>query len=499
MQIKVKIILSLTFISIFSDLIFISQIRAEAWVIDHQQDWTMNAGNILNLKFEKGFAIMTGNTSSYKSHLKKFSKKKKINSFFIKQSPVWQNWQPIANIGPVNLADAPVLLSKGYKDYWIFGRYKKTKSKKNFKAQTAKLQDYDIPLKTTAYTNQYNAPGGLKKSLGGYHAWQSKDMTNWVHHGPVTEGFSRWVTTAEYVEGKTYIYYDYPNDQDPHLYIDNDLSDGKPGKNLGLAFKDPSHGSDCTVIRDLEGKFHIIYEDWSPINARKHSWDSPLAGHSVSLTGKGDFKILKPAVDHRTKATGVMSEYLHPHWKQHPDWDSNIAKYNVHQPEQDAYGDWASICIGGQYYLFGDYHPAHKKIRVAWFTSANLNTPFEFCGEIGSGHPDPDIIFAEGKFYLATQMKTDYVSPGPWVGSVQVRIGIDTDNNGKSDHWGEWQEVKETYDYIKGYSKQIKRIPAGYDTKNLPAGFAFEFEIKSQLTSKNKCNPILDKITFSFH
>ncbi len=99
----------------------------------------------------------------------------------------------------------------------------------------------------------------------------------------------------------------FPNDQDPHLFIDDDLTDGKPGKNMGLAFADPSDGSDCAVIRDLDGKFHIIYEDWSPINAGKHSWDSPLAGHSVSPNGMyTPLKIKQPAVDHRTKPTGKI-------------------------------------------------------------------------------------------------------------------------------------------------------------------------------------------------
>ena len=168
-------------------------------------------------------------------------------------------------------------------------------------------------------------------------------MVNWVHHGPVTEDFSRWVTSAEYKDGKVYIYYDYPNDQDPHVYIDEDLTDGKPGKNMGLAVKDPSHGSDAGFIRDKEGRFHVILEDWSPINASKRSWDSPLAAHAVSEDGVKDWKFLAPPVDNRTKDTGKIAEYKHPHWLQHPDWNTNIGKYNVHDPEQEAYGDWAPI------------------------------------------------------------------------------------------------------------------------------------------------------------
>jgi hypothetical protein len=99
---------------------------------------------------------------------------------------------------------------------------------KGFKAQPATLKGFDVPLMTTPYPNPYDAPGGLKPDLGGYHAWQSKDMVHWVHHGSVTEKASRWVTTAEQVDGRTYIYYDFPNDQDPHLYIDEDLTTSNP-------------------------------------------------------------------------------------------------------------------------------------------------------------------------------------------------------------------------------------------------------------------------------
>ena len=325
-------------------------------------------------------------------------------------------------------------------------------------------------------------------------------MKNWVHHGPVTPGFARWTTTAEQVGGKTYIYYDFPNDQDPHLIIDEDLTDGKPGKNMGMALNDPSHGSDCAVIRDLEGKFHIIFEDWSPINARTHSWDSPLAGHAVSPNGIDKFNIVKPAVDHRTKPTGETAEYLHPHWvKEDPKrFSTNVAKYQVHEPEQDAYGDWASIAIGGQYYLFCDFHPANDKIRIGWFTSSSINEPFEFCGEIGRGHPDPDIGFAEGKFYMITQTAHDYVSSGPWVEKVETRVGVDTTNNGIIDKWSNWSEVKESYDYIKGFSKQIKKTPARQNLAGLPEGYAFQIEVKISDVTSNASKPLIESLELSF-
>ena len=287
---------------------------------------------------------------------------------------------------------------------------------------------------------------------------------------------------------------------------------------MGMAFKDPSHGSDCTFIRDLDGKFHVIYEDWSPIDASRHSWDSPLAGHAVSKDGIGDFKILAPAVDERTKPTGKFAEYPHPHWhatlpEKYPGKAAPedvpmhrikkgevraFAKYEIHEPEQNAYGDWASICIGGRYYLFADYHPANDKIRVCWFTSSSSEEPFTFCGEIGRGHPDPDIMFAEGQFYLATQMKTDYVSSGPWVETVEVRVGVDTDNERSIDQWTEWQAVKETYNYIPGFSKQVAKRPASLDLGGLPEGFGFQFEVKISDSTANASKPILDRVVVSF-
>ena len=72
-------------------------------------------------------------------------------------------------------------------------------------------------------------------------------------------------------------------------------------------------------------------------------------------------------------------------------------------------------------------------MSVGWFTSRSIDEPFEWCGNIGKGHPDPDVMFAEGKFYLATQQKDDFVSPGPWVEDVHVRVGVDTDNDKQID------------------------------------------------------------------
>ena len=472
------------------------------WTIDSQEEWAQATASQRGLSIEDGVASPTGRTATFTSTLERFDEKRTARSVTVTQSPLWLDWQPVENLGPVNLEDAPAFLALGPGDYWVFGRYGDARRTDDFEAEPATLEGFEgTALLTTPFENQYDAPGGLEPGTGGYHAWQSRDMVHWVHHGPVTEGFSRWVTSAEHVAGKTYIFYDFPNDQDPHVYEDADLFDGKPGKNLGMAFEDPSHGSDAGFIRDLDGNFHVFYEDWSPINARKHSWDSPLAGHAVSRTPAGGYEILAPAVDHRTKATGEVGRYNHPHWvKEDPErFASNIAEYAIHAPEQNAYGDWAAIAIGTQYYLFGDFHPAEgRPLQVGWFTTDDLDQPFQWCSSIGKGHPDPDIGFAEGRFYLFTQQSTDYVSPGPWVEDVQARLGVDTDNDGEADQWTDWQAIRESYDHVEGFAKQIARTPARLDTKSLPAGFGFQFELKLTDTTANASKPMIDRVEVAF-
>jgi hypothetical protein len=477
-------------------------------VLQSTQDWKNYAQEIDGVSIENGVIAPVKKKGVYRSRFIAFPQKRSVQSITLSCSPKWDNWQATPKkVAPRTLGDAPIFLVKGSKDYWLFGRYKGGNPKsKGFKPKEVNMEGYEMPLLTTPSSNLFTAPGGLKKDLGGYHAFQSRDMKNWIHHGSVTNRHAKWSTTAEFVDGKAYIYYDFPNDQDPHLYIDDDLTDGKPGKDMGLAFLDPSDGSDCAIIRDLDGKFHLIYENHSPINARSHSWDSPLAGHAVSDTGIGGFKILPPAVDYRTKPTGIFKEYSHPHWhaeqpQKFPAKEGTkqaYARYEVHEPVQDAYGDWGAIAIGGRYYLVGDFHPAHQSIRTAILTSPSLDEKFEFIGELGQGHPDPDIGFAEGQFYLINQTSKDYVSPGPWVETVEVRVGVDTNKDGKVDAWSKWAEVKEKYDHIPGFSKQIERIPASLNLKKLPKGHGLGFEIRLSDTTENHSKPLIDKVKISF-
>ena len=82
------------------------------------------------------------------------------------------------------------------------------------------------------------------------------------------------------------------------------------------------------------------------------------------------------------------------------------------------------------------------------------------------------------------------MSPGPWVESVSARVGVDTGNDGTIDRWTDWTEVRETYDYIPGFSKQIQRTPATLDLSELPAGYGFQIELNLTDTTANKPKPM---------
>jgi len=81
---------------------------------------------------------------------------------------------------------------------------------------------------------------------------------------------------------------------------------------------------------------------------------------------------------------------------------------------------------------------------------------------------------------------------------VEVRVGIDTSKDGKADTWSKWAEVKEKYDHIPGFSKQIERIPASLDLKNLPKGHGLGFEIRLTDTTENSSKPMIEQLEIRF-
>jgi hypothetical protein len=385
---------------------------------------------------------------TFSSELKTFAKPRKADRLVLKQTPAWNNWEKIPSVKPAGASNAPIFLPVADGEYYFFAC----------------------------------------RGRAGYNAWHSADMKTWTHYGLVAK--SRWATSAEYKDGTFYIYYDQPNDGKPHLVMDTNIKDRELGEHVGVAFDDPTGGSDCGVFRDEDGTFHIIYENWSPVNAKQHSWDSPLAGHVDSPDGIRGFvhDELPPPVDERPIIDGTKKK-----------------RYRKH--ETDAYGDWTIIKVGSQYYLFGDYDSTsdeEKSMRVACFTSSDINSRFTRVSEIGENlHPDPTVGFAEGRFYLIVQNRKgaeqyDFASPGPWVDGVEARAGVDTDGDGAVDQRTSWQKVKEAYRRKPGFARVIESDPAALDLSSLPAGRGFRFECRLTRDANDPVQAVLDRADFMF-
>jgi hypothetical protein len=437
-----------------------------------------------------GYATAQQATASLSTIIAISAEPRRLSKVVVEQSQVWDNWETLPDVTPAGLRNAYVFLPVKAGDCYLlamppgsnvpYPAGMSEKEKRTFRKEW---------LKDNPEPNNSNC----------YHAWHSTDMANWTHCGQISN--SRWVTTAEYADGQFYIYYDEPNDQDPHLIIDDNLKDGIVGKEMGCVFPDPTHGSDIAAFRDEDGTFHLIYEDWSPIDASKNAWDSPLAGRVSSPDGITGFTFGQHpnVVDHRTTPTGATGTFKHGA-SAAVNNGSPVLTYHVHEPAQDAYGDWTMIKIGKHYHLFCDYDSADhaKSMRMGRFTSPDLNQEFTWSGEIGEGfHPDPSIGFAEGKFYAIMQRETDFVSPGPWVDGVEARAGVDTDGDGTIDQWTEWQRIAEAYSHKPGFARIVDVAPATLDASNLPAGLGFQLELRTQALA-NGVQPIIDRIEATF-
>jgi len=150
-------------LTLFS-LSLITCLNAETWKVDSNDEWVETLGNTSKVTIESGMVEPQEEKVSISSKLKTFEGKKKALNLTLTQSPVWLNWEPISNLGPENLQDAPVFLALGPDDYWMFGRYGNDKKKSEAsKGEPVTLDGFEIELKTSGYDNQYDAPGGLEE------------------------------------------------------------------------------------------------------------------------------------------------------------------------------------------------------------------------------------------------------------------------------------------------------------------------------------------------
>ncbi|TWU34097.1 hypothetical protein Q31b_55680 [Novipirellula aureliae] len=121
----------------------------DAWVIDSQRDWQQAVADQSNLQFEDGFATPTAKEATLRSTMKSFDEMRSANLITIDQSSAWLSGKPVGQIGPNNVADAPVFLRKRDNDYWFFGRYKP--SADSAPVAPAELNGFDVPLMTNPH------------------------------------------------------------------------------------------------------------------------------------------------------------------------------------------------------------------------------------------------------------------------------------------------------------------------------------------------------------
>jgi hypothetical protein len=92
-------------------------------VIDTQAEWQQNTTKRSGLEIRDGMASPTAQEATLASTWKTFPTKRAARSIVFDQSPEWLDWEQTDDLGPVNLGDAPVMLSLGPGNYWMFGRY----------------------------------------------------------------------------------------------------------------------------------------------------------------------------------------------------------------------------------------------------------------------------------------------------------------------------------------------------------------------------------------
>ena len=114
----------ITFAVIFVFFVLAFSLRAEDLVWDFSSpDFQKSISSGEVAAEEAGGISFKSKHSLVRMTMKSFEEKRSVSTVTVSQAPTWLNWNPIENLGPSNLQDAPVLLTLGPDDYWIFGRF----------------------------------------------------------------------------------------------------------------------------------------------------------------------------------------------------------------------------------------------------------------------------------------------------------------------------------------------------------------------------------------
>ena len=115
-----KIICSISFLAL---LLGHAIAAPETWSLGTAAEWADGVESSEGVTIEKGVASPTEKAGSLRTRMKSFKEKRSAKALTLEQSTLWHNWEAKPRIGPKNLRDAPVFLTMGPGDYWMFGRY----------------------------------------------------------------------------------------------------------------------------------------------------------------------------------------------------------------------------------------------------------------------------------------------------------------------------------------------------------------------------------------
>ena len=468
----------------------IEPVQGSNWNIDTVDEWgiAIDRDNS-NYLVSDGFAISSANNSVFQSRVQSFETKQTFQDMLIQQSKEWNaiKWTDTNDDISPGANNAMVFVTPGEDDYIVIDRIN-----------------------------------------GQYFIYHSTDLVDWERKGVIGAGY-RWVTTAEYHDGRLFIYHDDENDHDPSLVtVDYVAGSGEffdangvltgPSDTIavtdyGVVLDKPeitvdgtvyqlAGGSDNAIFRDpADGQFHMIYENWSHQNAQRFSWDSNIASQSISADGINGF-----IFDEATRPFDVRGNLITQDQATDPhsftqiggtvtpltvngiDYFVGFHPNRLHlfqlTDQLHGWGDHSMVKVGETYYLFVDDDSPTEGIGLGYWYGTSLSEPLTYGGRLlDNVHPDPDIGFAEGTFQLLVQGRdNDLRSFGPWTPGIEAQAGVDTDGDGTADVWTEWQTVAEQYSRVSGFAKAVDLEEARMDLSSLPDGYGIAFRLRSELS-----------------